>query len=194
MSEIDSLNSMTYAGIQNARNNSVKNNKLEKTKETKKSRFSELIKSQKEEDSGLYTIGLPEEIKSMSIDEAAVFLRDAVDESGNALSEEITTENLERFKKSIKQLITFVEKNNFEITTSTKTDRRKRPVMSSPLFNFGTYSVPPRTSKKTSITVINQKLDELVKDVLERQNSNGNFGILAKINDIKGLVVDLMSS
>lgn len=195
MSEIDSLNSMNFAGIQNVASNQIdKNNKTEKSKKTGLSRFSQLLKETQTENDNLYTLELPDEIQKMSVDEAAIFLHDAVDEAGNALTESITEENIEKFKKTVKQFITFVEKNNFEVSTTLKTNRRKRPIPSTPHFNYGGYTVPTTYRKKTSITIINKKLDELTLDLLDRHNANGNFKILAKVNSIKGLIVDLMSS
>ncbi len=195
MSEIDSLNSMNFAGIQNVAGNQIdKNRKTEKSKKSGISKFSHLLKEKQTENNKLYSLELPEEIQKMTVDEAAVFLHDAVDEAGNALTESVTKENIEKFKKTVKQFITFVEKNNFEVSTELKTNRRRRPIPNTPHFNYGSYTVPTTYRKKTSITIINKKLDELTLDLLDRHNANGNFKILAKVNSIKGLIVDLMSS
>lgn len=195
MSEIDTLNSLNFAGVQNSTNPALKNKKTEKTNQTKKSKFSELLKSKEKEEISFQTVGLPTEVESMTLEEAAVFLKDAVDNAGNALAEELTQKNLEEFKKTIRQFITFVEKNNFEIETKISVNRRTRkPLMVSPSPFFSSYNLPPHTQKKTNITVINKKLDELTQEMLETQMANGNFNALTRINEIKGLIVDLLSS
>ena len=86
MAEIDSLgNSFYYAGVQNS-SSQLKNQKADKSQKTTKSRFSELIKGEKSEEA-IESSGLPAEIKTMSLDEAVIFLRDRVDLAGNDLSE-----------------------------------------------------------------------------------------------------------
>ena len=93
------------------------------------------------------------------------------------------------------EIVIFKKKNNFEIESKISINRRTRkPLMIQPSPFFSSYALPPHTQKKTNITVINKKLDELTQDMLETQMLNGNFNTLAKINEIKGLIVDLLSS
>ena len=188
MAEIDSLgNNFYYAGVQNS-SSQLKNQKAEKSQKTTKSRFSELIKGEKTEEN-IETKGLPPEIRTMSLDDAVIFLRDRVDLAGNDLSESSTQENLEKFKEAVGQFIRFIVDNNFEVTSK----KTRRPQFVSPIGFFSNYNTKPRLKDpKVQIEVINEKLDNLTRDMLSTQMSN--LKILAQVNEIKGLVVDLLHS
>ena len=197
MAEIDSLGTnYYYSGVQNASNEAIKRNtKKEEVKKAggKKVSFAKLMQGEEAEESQFVTEGLnlPPEVAAMSIDEAAVFLADAVSMAGNDFSEEQTQENLERFKNSVRQFISFVVANNFEV--SKRPNPKKRRSQPSRLFFFSDYTVPKTTRPdKISIEIINQKLDALARETLSNQSSNLN--LLAQVNEIKGLIVDLMSS
>lgn len=197
MAEIDSLGTnYYYSGVQNASNETIKRNtKKEEVKKAggKKVSFAKLMQGEEAEESQFVTEGLnlPPEVAAMSIDEAAVFLADAVSMAGNDFSEEQTQENLERFKNSVRQFISFVVANNFEV--SKRPNPKKRRSQPSRLFFFSDYTVPKTTRPdKISIEIINQKLDALARETLS--NQSGNLNLLAQVNEIKGLIVDLMSS
>lgn len=197
MAEIDSLGTnYYYSGVQNASNEAIKRNtKKEEVKKAggKKVSFAKLMQGEEAEESQFVTEGLnlPPEVAAMSIDEAAVFLADAVSMAGNDFSEEQTQENLERFKNSVRQFISFVVANNFEV--SKRPNPKKRRSQPSRLFFFSDYTVPKTTRPdKISIEIINQKLDALARETLS--NQSGNLNLLAQVNEIKGLIVDLMSS
>jgi len=187
MAEIDSLGtSFYYAGVQNSQNQALKNQKAEKSQKAKGVKFSDLIGGKKTEETGEVN-GLPAEIQTMSIDEAAIFLRDRVDNAGNVLSEEMTKENLENFKQAVGQFIRFVVENNFEV--SARKPRRMQIV--SPTSFFSNYSLPAHPKDpKVQVNIINEKLDALTRDMLSTQMNN--LKILNQINEIKGLVVDLL--
>lgn len=190
MAEIDSLGtSYYYSGIQNSTNEALKNKKAEKSSETKKSRFSELLKTKEEPEADFETKGLPPEIAAMSFDDAVIYLKDAVDNAGNALSESVTSENIDSFKKSVSQFISFVIANNYEINSR----KPRRPQFVSPVNYFANYNTKPRLKDpKVQIEVINKKLDELARETMSQQMNN--LKILAQVDEIKGLIIDLMSS
>ena len=123
----------------------------------------------------------------MSIDEAAIFLRDRVDNAGNALSDEMTKENLENFKQAVGQFIRFIVENNFEVNAR----KPRRMQIVSPTSFFSNYSMPAHPKDpKVQVNIINEKLDALTRDMLNTQMNN--LKILNQINEIKGLVVDLL--
>src|SRR5574344_1579976 len=64
---------------------SEKHNEISKTRKPK---FADFLKTEKETQPQFSVIGLPPEIAQMTIDEAAIYLKDAVDLAGNDLSEE----------------------------------------------------------------------------------------------------------
>lgn len=191
MSEVDSLGSnLFYAGVQNSTNEALKQRKSEKISGTKKSKFRDMIKSESaEEESSFVTKGLPPEIQEMSFDDAAVYLKDAVDMAGDVLSQEVNNENIQQFKKAVSNFITFIVENNYEITS--KKSRRMEFV--SPVNFFSTYNTKPHPKDpKIQVKVINEKLDLLAQSMLEAQRNN--LKILEQVDEIKGLIVDLISS
>lgn len=197
MAEIDSLGAnYYYSGVQNASNEAIKRNtKKEEVRKTasKKLDFGKLLKGQEVEEPQFVAAGLPPEVASMSIDEAAVYLADAVGNTGNDFSGEQTQENLEKFKTAVSNFIRFVVVNNYEVNIRQKKTRPGKAGQPSRLFVFSDYTVP--TQKKNprySIEIINKKLDALARETLSNQASN--LKILAQVDEIKGLIVDLMSS
>ncbi len=197
MAEIDSLGANYYfSGVQNASNEAIKRNtkkdEVQKSS-SKKLNFGKLLKGEETEEAGFVVQGLPPEVSSMSIDDAAVYLADAVSMAGNDFSQEQTQENLERFKTSVSQFIRFVVSNNYEVNIMQKKRRLGKGGQPSRLFVFSDYSVPPQKPKpKYSIEIINQKLDALAQETLSAQADN--LKLLAQVNEIKGLIVDLLSS
>lgn len=190
MSEVDSLGTAYYySGVQNSTNEALKNRKTEKSDKTKKSAFAQFLKKESAEET-FKTSGLPPEIKEMTLEEAAVFLKDAVDIAGNELSTEVTRENIEKFKKSVTQLISFVVANNYEVVKN----KPKRPKYITPVGMFSNYNTTPREKDpKVQVNIINQKLDALVRETMMTQSRQGNFKILQQVDEIKGLIVDLLS-
>ena len=199
MAEIDSLGTnYYYSGVQNASNEAIKRNqKKEETQKTggaRKVKFGELLKSSDEVEAQFAAQGLPPEIAAMSIDDAGVYLADAVSKAGNDLSENLTQENLDKFKQSVSQFIRFVVSNNYQINAHRKKDRLGHELIVPSRTNFfSNYSLPPhKIDPRLKIKVINEKLDALARETLSLQMNN--LKILAQVNEIKGLVVDLMSS
>ncbi len=195
MAEIDSLGTnYYYSGAQSSTNEALKKQKKsEKSGAVRKSRFSDLLKSDKTEDEAeAISKGLPPEIAGMSIEDAAIFLKDAVDNAGNDLSENLSKENIEKFKTSVRQFVTFVVNNNFNIDIIQRRFRPGKKIPPSRLFYFSDYTVKPKVNPRVSIEIINKKLDELTRETLSMQMDN--LKILAKANEIKGLIIDLMSS
>ena len=198
MAEIDSLGSnYYYSGVQNASHETIKRNtekkEINKTTGTKRTSFQKLLKGEEVEEPQFITAGFPPEIATMSIDDAAVYLADAVSMAGNDFSEEQNQENLEKFKKSVSQFIRFVVANNFDVNNYSRRRKKGQSLQPPRLFFFSDYSVPPtKRPSGVSIEIINQKLDALARETLSAQS--GNLKILAQVNEIKGLIVDLMSS
>ena len=199
MAEIDSLGTnYYYSGVQNASNEAIKRNtKKEEVKKAggKKVDFGKLLKGDETEEAQFVTQGLnlPPEVAAMSIDEAAVFLADAVSMAGNDFSDEQSQENLEKFKTAVSQFIKFVVANNFDVNIRQKKARPGKAGQPPRMFFFSDYSVPSAKPKpRISIQVINEKLDALARETLSNQSNN--LKLLAQVNEIKGLIVDLMSS
>ena len=197
MAEIDSLGSnYYYSGVQNASNEAIKRNtkkeEVRKTGNAKKLDFGKLLKGEEVEEPQFIAEGLPLEVQAMSIDDAAVYLADAVGTAGNDFSDNQTQENLERFKTAVSQFIRFVVVNNFNVN-NLNSPKKRRPAQPPRLFVFSDYTLPKgKPRQKVSVEIINQKLDALARETLSNQADN--LKILAQVNEIKGLIVDLMSS
>ena len=197
MAEIDSLGSnYYYSGVQNASNEAIKRNtkkeEVRKTGNAKKLDFGKLLKGEEVEEPQFIAEGLPLEVQAMSIDDAAVYLADAVGTAGNDFSDNQTQENLERFKTAVSQFTRFVVVNNFNVN-NLNSPKKRRPAQPPRLFVFSDYTLPKgKPRQKVSVEIINQKLDALARETLSNQADN--LKILAQVNEIKGLIVDLMSS
>ena len=191
MSDITPLGASTYyGGLQNATSQAAKNAQKEKTSSASKVKFSEILKSgsktQAERD--VEAAGFPPEIAGMSIEDAAVFLKDAVDTAGNKLAEAATTENIVAFRDSVRQFIKYIVENNY-----LEHKKEFRHKLSAPQQIFSKYNTKPRPKDpRVIIETINQKLDSMVRDTLTQQSSN--LKILERANEIKGLIVDLMQA
>ena len=189
MSEINPLGASTYyGGLQNATSQAAKEAKKEKTQSAGKVKFSEILKGSAKSQAELeaQAAGYPPEIASMSIEEAAVFLKDAVDKAGNALSEAATTENIAKFRDSVRLLIKYIVDSNYIEKKKGFPGKFSKPQQLFSKFNDKYRPKDPRLIIQT----INQKLDSMVRDTLSMQA--GNLKILEKANEIKGLIVDLM--
>ena len=186
MSEINPLGSSSYyAGLQNTSSQVAKDLKKDKVSSEKKVKFSDILKSKNENNSNFSVNGYPPQIASMSIEDAAVFLRDAVDAAGNKLSENLTNENIAEFRNTVKQFLQFVIENNY-----IEHKKNKRGV-SKPMQLFSKFNNTVRPKDpQLIIATINQKLDGMVRDTLSMQSNN--LKILDKANEIKGLIIDLM--
>ena len=189
MSDINPLGaSVYYGGLQNATSQAAKeSNKKEKTDSSKKIKFSELLKAKNPTDATIEAYDFPPEIAEMEIEDAAVFLRDAVDLAGNDVAASATTENLLKFKKTVKQFIEFVVLNNYEVKT------KKRHGVSQPMQYFSKYNEKVRPKDpRMIVTTINEKLDAMTRAML--LDHKNNLQLLAQVNEIKGLIIDLMQS
>jgi len=190
MSEINPLGSSFYlSGLQAATSKAAKDNKKEKISSTGKTKFSGLLKNN-ESVSEFEAAGFPAEIAEMTIEDAAIYLKDQIDIIGDKFAESPTSENIMEFKKSVQQFIKFIVLNNFEITVNKR--KLRRPRASTQNF-FSTYSLPPTLeTKKVQIKTINEKLDALTRSMLFNQQNN--LKTLAQIDEIKGLIVDFLSA
>ena len=188
MAEINPLGtSYYYSGVQNASSSIKKEEKSEKTNKARKSTFIDFLKKADDEQISNQTASVLEKAASMPLEEAIVFLKDRVDISGDKFSASMTTENMEEFRQSVKDFILFVVDNNFAVTT-----KQKKGMVPSHGY-FSNYQLPPhKKNPRVQIEVINKKVDELTRVTLNNQKDR--LVMLGKINEIKGLIVDFMSS
>ncbi len=153
-----------------------KNENLEKANKVKRKTFSSAIEKAKEE-FALEQEGLPKEIAGLDTEEAAIYLKDQADMAADVLKEHQTPKEFADYRKKVSQFLKYVTKNNFEIK---KRERRGFSKSGKPL------------NPQYKIVVINQKLDEMAKWLLSTHKET--FNMLERIDELKGLIVDIMAS
>ena len=184
MNPIDPLSSALYfSAATNASKEATKGQSNKKVDKTNKTSFTSLVKKNQEIEE-LISSGLPSEIAGFSVEDAVVFLKDAVDSAADKLSTDFNSENFAEFRKSVSQFVKYITKNNFEIN---KTKRFGMTKKSSVYFSEKRPKDP-----YVQIRVVDEKLNELATMVL--QNYSDKIQMLSKVDEIKGLLVDFFAA
>ena len=127
--------------------------------------------------SSLFELDRSESVSLDNIDYSNLHLEDLLDnihEAGEALKELPTLQNVKNYKTSVSKFLKFVVKNSLEAETSAGS-------------NFN----PLKKQKKyTIIRIVDEKLERLAAGVL--QNQSDKLNILEKIEEINGLIVNLL--
>ena len=95
-----------------------------------------------------------------------------ITELGNELCEKADMAKLNRYKGLIKELINFTVSNGYKFSKSNNFDSRGRGRV---------YGL---------IKKVNEKLDDLTRAVLDEERDN--IDIVASVNDIRGILVDML--
>ena len=142
---------------------------FKKTEKNKK--FTEILKEK------FAVVGMPltaSQSQSVALTEEEYLekLQDDVHLAGDALSDVISTENILAYKRAIKNFVNYVINKAYKVE------------------NIVTTSLNPARKKAwTIVKVINQKLDKLIADLMFNQLKK--MEMLSRIDEIKGLIVDL---
>lgn len=185
MSDINPL-STYYAGLQNTGFSVQKDQKKQKINNTSSSKFNEMVKNSELAEE-IQNAGLPPEIQTMTIEDAAVYLKDFVDIAGDKAKENPSIENLLEFKKTVQQFVKFVVMNNYEIK------KKNKKGFSQPMQFFSNYNTKLRPKDpRVNVELINKNLDNLARSMI--YNQKDNLKLLAQIDEIKGLIIDLMQA
>lgn len=183
MSLIDPLGaSLYFSAAEEARRKKAG----EKIQKTKKTPFSSMVEKQQELEE-LVSAGLPPEIAGLTEEEAVSFLKDAVDIAGDELEADMTAEHFAQFRRSVSQFLKYIEKNNYEVI---KTKRFGREVVHRGVSPF--FSERRKADPYVQVQVVNRRLDELAAMIL--QNHSDKMQMLAKVDEIKGLIVDFFAA
>lgn len=177
MPGIDSFNPLLYSQSPAALEAAKKNKKEEEQKKTGasggiKSRFSDLLR--KAEEIPVTDPDLPMEIATMEFDDAVVFLMDGVTMAGEELKNSPLPEVFANYKQKIRQFLHFVAKNTYDVEI-------QQGIRSPRFRNRKPYTI---------INIVNEKLEQLAKDIIFLQSNQ--LSMLAKVEEIKGLLVDLL--
>jgi uncharacterized protein YaaR (DUF327 family) len=148
------------------------------TKGAKKSVFQSLFEKEQTNDE----IALRDLTEIAGLDDTAaiVVLKDRLDESGERLKERGATEDFAAYKTAVQHFVKFVVTKNFAVDSET-VSRMKRN-------SAGVMEKKAHVYMR--IQVIDKKLDQLAAEVLV--NHQDKISLLAKINEINGLVVNLL--
>lgn len=136
--------------------------------------FSDMLKRQENEEK--FSIeGMPPEIAKMNFDEALSFLMDQVTMAGDELKKNPYGDTFPKYRQKVAQFFRFVEKRAYNVqeVEVRRTARNLNP------------------KKKYIIKVVDDKLDQLARDIL--YNQADQLTLLSKVNEINGLIVDLIS-
>lgn len=153
--------------------------KLDKTERKKSLKFDKVLEKQQEADSLSESslLELPEELRGLPEDKILSVLLDNVSDAGDALKERPVPDNIIRYKESVRNFIKFVVSKSFEVKNSEGIKIRK--------------GLEIRQKQYTQIQIINQKLEKLAAGIMANQKDQ--LLILAKLEEINGLLVDLIS-
>lgn len=151
---------------------------LSKKKETSnsktgslKSRFSELLS--KNDTSQDIDSDFPAEIANMQKEEAISFLLDAVTVAADQVKQSPFGGAFVEYRKKVSQFMKYVVKNSYDVEM--EESARSPRIM--------------RRKKYYLVSVVDEKLDQLAKDILFNQTDQLN--LLARIEEINGMLVDL---
>ncbi len=174
MNPLDVNSSLYFSATQSVLNK--KSEELKKTKQKKLSPFKKRFEAAQKV-LELEAAGLPVEIADMTDDDAIIYLKDAADLAGDELTDSFSPEAFKKYRKTISQFLIFIEKNNFEII------KHKR-------FGFNRKGKP--RDPLVQVQVINNKLDQLASEMM--YNHRSKLKLLGQIDELKGLIVDLLAS
>lgn len=128
-----------------------------------------------QETSSLVSQGLPPEIAGMETQEAVSFLKDAMDSAGEELKSFQSAENMEKFRKKTSQFMKYIVKVNYNFIRTRPQKRLRNGRMINSLYQ---------------IEVIDKKLNQLASEMLFTHRRNLN--LLARVEEIQGLILDLL--
>lgn len=112
-------------------------------------------------------------IDGKPLEEALAILKDNITMAGDVLVEKMTDKSFNDYRAAVKQLTNFVVKKGFDINKHQAVRGRKS-----------------RRTIYTQVEVIDKKLNELAAQIF--MNQRDKFAILAKTEEIAGLIVDML--
>jgi uncharacterized protein YaaR (DUF327 family) len=174
---VNQTQSLYFAAVQTAKQEAAKAEKKRKTDKLKAKIFSSALQKSQEEHE-LLSAGLPKEIAGMTTEEAVIYLKDAADIAAETLKSNQIPQNFTDYRKKVSQFMRFVVKNNIEIKHKMKYRANTKRHL--------------RLSPYVQVSIINQKLDEMAKWLISSHRDT--LKMLARIDEINGLLVDLLAT
>lgn len=175
MSSVDPLGtSLYFSAAAQASAQARKKEAETKKAASKKHIFADFLRDASEsEEEKLLSAGFPPEIIGLPYEKAVETLLDSVYSTGNDLRKNQTNEDVQKYKRAVKNFINYVVKTCFEVEKHESSRLVKK------------------RKKFFQIEIIDQKLEKLATEVLINQRDQIAF--LAKIDEINGLLIDLIT-
>ncbi|MDR3311709.1 MAG: YaaR family protein [Spirochaetaceae bacterium] len=170
MAEVDALAGIQYSAAILGQTRQAQEQK--RTWASKKNTFRSILDRESRRDPGFEAMP---EIDRLADDDALVVLKDALDMAGDALKKNLVTENFAAYRRSVKHFVQFVVERAYLSDTVKKPYKRQG------------WKYP----QDTIIRVVDEKLDQLAAEVLS--NHGDRLAILARVDEINGLLIDLLS-
>lgn len=117
--------------------------------------------------------GLTPEERKIAVDDILARLQDDVYSSGANLAENVNMDTINKYKKAVKDFVRFAVNNSLEVKSTTS----------------GGINLLKQKKSYVIVKIIDEKIDNLTKELLSNQLEK--LQILAKIDEIKGLLVNL---
>ena len=95
----------------------------------------------------------------------------------------MSSENFQKFRKSVGQFLKYVQKNNYEIKTKKRFGERHIKTVF--------FEEKRKKDPYVQIHVIDQELDKLAAMLMQKHGDKIQF--MSKVDEIKGLLVDFLA-
>ncbi len=159
-----------HAAVQTGANRANENRKKEKTGIR---RFDRLVKAELDEAEKAALDSIPAHLAGLPPEKILEALLDDVHSLGDLLKEKPLPDNIVSYKNAVRSFVKYVVERTYTVTESTSGGNILK------------------RKKYTQVQIIDQKLEQLAAGILSNQKDQ--LGLLGKIEEINGLLVDLMS-
>ena len=136
-------------------------------------RFAALVKSEVAEKAASSDLDIPDRLVGLPPEKILEGLLDDVHSTGDLLKEKQLPDNIVAYKSAVRSFMKYVVDRSFAVTERTSGGNILK------------------RKKFTQVQIIDQKLEQLAAGILSNQRDQ--LGLLGKIEEINGLLVDLLS-
>jgi uncharacterized protein YaaR (DUF327 family) len=148
-------------------------NEKPKKEKTAPIRFDRLLKTELNEAEKSHELYLPAHLAGLPAEKILESLLDEVHSSGDLLKEKPLPDNIVAYKNAVRSFVRYVVDRIYTVTESTSGGNILK------------------RKKFTQVQIIDEKLEQLAAGILSNQRDQ--LALLGKIEEINGLLVDLMS-
>ncbi len=160
----------SQVAVQNGANRANENRKKDKTGIR---RFDRLVKNELDEAEKATLASIPAHLVGLPPEKILEALLDDVHSKGDLLKEKPLPDNIVSYKNAVRSFVKYIVERTYTVTESTSGGNILK------------------RKKFIQVQIIDQKLEQLAAGILSNQRDQ--LGLLGKIEEINGLLVDLMS-